>query len=137
MSKEYAFNIIQDIYNEGELDYIFVENIMGLIAHDESDNSRNMSEDEIFLSAMKLITFLLNSGDFQIFQALKREGSNEISHEPCKGAVFEIEKLIRDEAKKIGEGNFFNYQFVLRKTNKGANVPAIPDEILKLWEKNR
>lgn len=132
MSKEYAFNVIQDIYDEGERDYVFLENIMGLIAHDEFDNPREMDADEIFLDATRLVRFLLDSGDFKLFRA-SNEGGQGISYEICKGEFVEIENMMRDVERKTGQANFFEYQFVLRKVKKGAIVSAIPNEILELW----
>jgi len=133
MSKEYAFNVIQDIYNEGERDYVFLENIIGLIAHDEFDEPRVMGAEEIFLSAMKLVQFLRDSGDFEIFRA-SAENGQKISYEACRGDFSAIESTLRDAAKKIGQPNFFEYQFVLRKIRKGAVMSMIPNEILELWK---
>lgn len=134
MSKEYAFNVVQDIYDEGERDYIFLESIMGLVAYDEFDNSRSMSDVEIFSDAMKLIRFLLGSGDFRLFRA--KVENDSISYEICELDVHELEKLMRDTANEIGSPNFFNYKFILRKTKKGAVAPEIPDDISKLWTRD-
>lgn len=133
MNQEYAFNVIKDIYDEGDRDYIFMENIIGLIAYDEFDDPRGMSDDEVFIDAMKVICFLTKFGDFEMFRASNKKGVEEISHELCEGDAFKIESLLRDEARKTGKSNFFDYQFVLKKTKKGKIPPEIPQEISELW----
>ncbi len=136
MSKKYAIDVIQDMYSEGDRDYIFIENIIGLLAYDEFDEPSGLSDGEVFSRAMKLLRFLTESGDFEILQASSEGDSRRVSHVPCKGSVLEVESLLRDEAKKSTGSNFFNYKFVLRKTKKGIpfpDAPGIPNEILKLW----
>ena len=127
MSRQYAIDVIEDLYLEGEHDYIFLEQIVGLIRYDCRDDLRGRSEAEVRQGSIDLIDFLIGSGDFCL----------ALGNERRKGGVdFRIYKGDRlkliDTALNSTFGADFQYRIVLQKTRQGVSAPSVPEQIIDL-----
>ena len=126
MNRQYAVDVIDDLYLEGDRDHIFLEQIVGLIQYDREDRLRGKSDAEIRDGSIELIKFLTEAGDFDL--ALGNKIGDGVEFELYDGS---LEKLICVALSSESSVDY-QYRVVLRKVRMGAAAPPVPERIIGL-----
>lgn len=134
MYDEYAKNMIDYIYEEGERDYIFFGQLLGMVSYDFDDISLRKNDSERIGDAISLASYLIFSGGFNSGRTINcREGFFEY-----KFFLDGIDGLKREVILKFKQNGIddidLNYGIWLRKTNLGQEREGnLPDEVINLF----
>lgn len=129
MSHQYAKNLIDDIYLDGDRDVIFLEYIVGWIAFDEKDAPVKKTTRQLVSDVIGLIDFLISQGDFELVQVFP-DSDDVVRHKRVDWSPSEIESFVyRIILKKEDEFNF-----MLRKIRQGSFSPPLPENIVEIFK---
>lgn len=131
MNKEYIRNFIEDIYQEGDIDLIFLEQIYGFVCFDENDFRRIKSKKEIFEQLFIFVRFFCDGGDFAIYIASKTD-DGKINYSPALEKWSELEAMIVRANIASGEADGFEYRFILKKQIPGKEIASIPEMLFEM-----
>ncbi len=121
---KYSKNVILELYSEGDMDDVFVEQLVGFVRFDERDCAKNLTNEQVFRRTIELVRFFTKDGDFFLLKGGRTpEGVfffSPVNEDP--GNVFHHMSLPDD----------LHNSFVLRKAVIGKAPGAIPENILKI-----
>lgn len=129
MSHQYAKNLIDDIYLDGDRDIIFLEYIVGWIAFDEGDAPVKKTTQQLVCDVICILDFLISEGDFELAQAFS-DSDDDICHKRINWNPSEFEHVARKIILKKGD----EFQFVLRKIKQESLAPPLPEKIIRIFE---
>lgn len=130
---QYAIDMLDYLYEEGDRDLIFFGQILGVVSYDRNDRLFDKTPERRIADAIKLVDYLISSGDFKAGQTQKQQdGSythiffqNELHEFGMNANVMFSQNGIDDVDLNSG--------IWLKKVRIGQSVSAIPNEILALF----
>jgi hypothetical protein len=113
MKKNYPEELIEDIYNEADKDIIFFSYASSFVNNDE-DYLIDENEIVIFENTLKFISFLSETGDFELGKMKKIEG--DIKFIPYENAMADFELDARLYMKNEGlHCDALSWELAIRK----------------------
>jgi len=131
--KQRANDIVNYLYEEGDIDLTYFGHILGMVSADQDDIPFDKTPEQRLADAITLVEFLVCSGDFYIGHTLGKEDGKYIDA-PLSGGLeqFKIEAMDFFEREGIDSDNLIIFSWV-KKVNIGKKPQDIPERIVALF----
>lgn len=134
----YPQAVIDSLYEEGDLDYIFLCDLLGNFDNasrgDRTQERTDFSIDPTLEKALLLTNFLIGSHDFAGFH-MKEYGKIDITFSNPEAFENFVKKSVADDVDYVDRiSTEDRYTVGLIKIHKGKKAPPIPREIEKIIE---
>jgi hypothetical protein len=124
MNMEYSRNVILELYAEGDIDDVFVEQLVGFIKFDEKDCEKNLTDEQIVRRTVELVRFFTKDDDFVLLKGGRTQD----------GLFFfsPVHEGPEDAFRDMSLPDDLQNSFVLRKSAIGKIPDEIPKNILEI-----
>ncbi len=133
MKNQYASDMLNYLYEEGDRDLIFFGQILGVVSYDENDNLFSKTSERRFNDAIKLVNYLISLGDFDIGRTLKQKDGtyiNVIYNNGLSEFLLNANELF---SKNGIDDMDLNSGIWLKKLHIGQSKSRIPNKITELF----
>lgn len=118
-------DIINFIYEEGEIDFVFMAQIMGYMTYDANDRRIERSTERRLSSALQLVEYLVDLGDFYAGRSITTSNGRVI-YDSLEGRFPEFLSELNEVIYSVGlESIEFNYGFWIKKKNIHSKFDGI------------
>ncbi|MBB3457258.1 hypothetical protein FHT86_005576 [Rhizobium sp. BK313] len=132
-SEQRANDIVNYLYDEGDIDLTFFGHILGMVSADENDVSFEKSAEQRLSDAITLVDFLVSSGDFYVGQTMGKQDGKYIDV-PLSGGLEEFRNEAMDIFAKEGiDGDNLIVFSWIKKKKIGKKAPPLPGHIIDLF----
>ena len=124
-------SIVSDIYAEGDIDLLFFGFITGYVSYDADDNSYDKSNWQVFEDTVKLIEYLITTGDFVVGRMYATDDGVEFV--AYANGFTEFESVARQYMCEAGlRCDALSWELALCKVHIGKAASAVPELVGKL-----
>ncbi|WP_088750029.1 hypothetical protein [Herbaspirillum robiniae] len=131
--KEYALEMIDGLYEEGDVDLIFFSQIIGIVSYDVNDHPFDKSDKKRMADALLLLRYLISNGDFFAGETVflpedkcEYRAYGGTLNDFCESLAMFFEKNGIDDIE-------LKTKFWLRKIKIGKKMGCVPEEIQRLF----
>ena len=123
MNKNATTELIAELYDEGDIDYLFLGYVYSHVKYDRFNNPRSNDAKRLAVAALKIMRFLIEDGDFSFLKAnVDTEG--KVTHSPIEFNFEQLESMLVCE-NKMAE---IEYVYIFQKNKIGkAPTDEYPD----------
>lgn len=130
---EAAAQSLENIYNQGDIDWISFGEILGEVSYAEQDISYGKSNEQRITDALSLIEFLCLNDDFEVGTLVAMNGKTVFSKISDDSSQFR--DVVVSLAKQRGLDSVdVNFKFWLNKRSKGMLAPRPTPEVACLFK---
>ncbi|RXZ36329.1 hypothetical protein D9O50_07255 [Oxalobacteraceae bacterium CAVE-383] len=131
-NSEYAVDMLNYFYEEGDRDLIFFGQILGAVSYDDEDRLFDKTPEQRMTDAIKLVNYLISLGDFDVGRTIEQDGTCTYSF--YKNGFQEFCVAANEMFSKNGIDNInLHAEIWLKKIHVGLPAPTIPNDIVKLF----
>lgn len=131
---KYALEMIDSLFEEGDHDFIFFNQILDAVSFDENDLPVAKSIQQRTKDALKLVEYFISLGNFDV-GCMERGQKDDLAYVPCAGGFDEFCKRAEHLISQNGlEDDYLNFGMRLRKLHQGALPPPITQEIESIFK---
>jgi hypothetical protein len=132
-NSQYAFDMLDYLYEEGDRDLIFFGQILGMVSYDRNDNLVDKSPEKRIADAIKLVEYLISDGGFEAGQTVKRQDGTFV-YDLYQGGLREFCMHVNEMYAQYGiDGVDLNSAIWLKKSQPGRPESTVPPEIIELF----
>ncbi|EJJ31135.1 hypothetical protein [Rhizobium sp. CF142] len=133
MNQQYAKDVVDDIYDEGDRDIIFFGHILSFVTYDKDDKPYDKSPDEVYNDAKELSKFLISNGDFSPGLSV-RQPDGSFKNVLFEGGFDEFNTYLNNV---LSEGGIDCIDLIagpwLMKNNIGESAPIVPGYVADIF----
>jgi len=124
-----ARDVIDYFYEEGEIDYIFLAQIIAAVSYDENDTDLSKSVDRKLSDVRVLLDYIVGTGDFKLGKSITNvDGFVEYIELDCTIDNF-VDELKTSISKYGIDSIDVNYGFWIRKVKGRISDGPLPQVI--------
>jgi hypothetical protein len=135
-SGQYAGEMLDYLYNDGDIDIIFFGQILGVVSYDDEDKPFAKSKKQRLDDAIKLAVYLLESNDFSMGEMIKpKTGLSYFS--PYTFEKRSPQTIFQEKFSNCEDIDDLNktIEIVFKKNIKNKPAPKIiPENLLEIFK---
>jgi hypothetical protein len=131
----YAEEVIRDLYEEADRDWLSFDWILGYVTYDRDDRKFNKTDEQCFVDACAVVRHLFDSGDFSVGQLVAGDKVNTVKYVAFAQGYPYFFNQIRQRVEVDGLANpDYGHAYWLQKERRGSVPRALPREIVQIFD---